>query len=117
MRLEVGGRVVELNELGYLVNPDDWSEEVAEKLAELEGLKLYDECWGLIGYFREFYAENKRLPTMRELVMTLGKQHGEHFHDREKYKEFIYKLFPYCPIGTIARLAGLPMPEPGDGYT
>lgn len=44
-------------------------------------VKLTETHWGLIHYFRDYYSENKTHPTMHQLVMTLGKYHGEHFHD------------------------------------
>jgi tRNA 2-thiouridine synthesizing protein E len=49
---------------------------------------------------------------MRQLVLTLGRQHGPHFHDRKVYERFLYRLFPRDPIRELCKLAGLPKPEP-----
>ena len=94
----VNGRAVETDEQGFLLNPDDWSEEFVEKIAAQDGLTLYDESWGLIGYFREYYQQNSSHPSMRQLVLNLGRQSGEHFHDRKTYEKFVYRLFPRDPI-------------------
>jgi TusE/DsrC/DsvC family sulfur relay protein len=115
MSITVGGRTIETDEEGYLLNPDDWSEEVAELLpfespTKKDG-KLADEHWGLIEYFRLFYKENQAHPTMHELVMTLGKHHGEHFHDHKAYEKFLYQLFPRGPVPELCKLAGLPKPK------
>lgn len=114
MGVEINGRLVETDEQGFLLHPEDWSEEFVEKMAEIDGITLYDESWGLIGYFRDYYAEHHTHPRMRDLVLTLGRQHGSHFHDRKEYQKFLYKLFPQDPVRQICKLAGLPKPEPGD---
>jgi len=114
MSVNVNGRLIETDEQGFLLHPDDWSEAFAEKLAEQDGLRLYDESWGLIGYFHEYYQQYHTHPSMRQLVLDLGRQHGGHFHDRKQYEKFVYKLFPRDPIRELCKLAGLPKPEPGD---
>lgn len=48
---------------------------------------------------------------MRKLVMTLGKHHGQDFHDHETYKAFLYDLFPNGPVPELCKLAGLPKPS------
>jgi TusE/DsrC/DsvC family sulfur relay protein len=114
MGIEVKGKVVETDEEGYLINPDDWSDEIAEEMAyqqaQQDGVKLTETQWGLIHYFRDYYQENKRHPTMHKLVESLGKHHGEHFHDHKAYEKFLYELFPHGPIEELCKLAGLPKP-------
>jgi tRNA 2-thiouridine synthesizing protein E len=112
MSVVLDGRVIETDEQGFLHDLDDWSEAFAEKLAEQDGIRLYDESWGLIGYFHEYYLQNHTHPSMRQLVLTLGRQHGAHFHDRKAYEKFLYRLFPRDPMRELCKLAGLPKPEP-----
>jgi len=112
VNIEINGETIETDEQGYLRNLDDWSEEFAAKMAEIDGIELFDEHWGLILYFRDFYQETLRNPTMRELVLRLGKQNGLHFHDKKAYEKFIYKLFPTDPAHELCKLAGLPKPPP-----
>jgi tRNA 2-thiouridine synthesizing protein E len=112
MNMVVHDRVFETDEQGFLLHVDDWSEEYAEKVAEQDGVRLYDESWGLIGYFHDYYQQYSTHPSMRQLVLTLGRQHGMHFHDRKEYEKFLYRLFPRDPVREICKLAGLPMPEP-----
>lgn len=112
MNVQIGSRYVETDEQGYLLDFDEWSEAFAEQTAANEGLTLYDESWGLIAYFREYYAQCHSHPSMRQLVLSLGRQHGEHFHDRKTYEKFLYRLFPRDPVRELCKLAGLPRPEP-----
>ena len=44
---------------------------------------------------------------MHQLVMTLGKHHGEHFSDRKENEAFLYRLFPKGPVLELCKLAGL----------
>jgi len=114
MSIQGGDRVIETDAEGYLINPDDWSEAVAEAMAAEESAKdrveLTETHLGLIQYFREFYAENQAHPTMHQLVMSLGKYHGAHFRDRKEYEAFLYRLFPKGPVLELCKLAGLPKP-------
>jgi len=114
MSIQVGDKVIETDEEGYLVNPQDWSEEVAEKMASRQSqeddVKLTETHWGLIHYFRDYYDKNKVHPTMHKLVMTLGKHHGQHFHDHKAYQKFLYELYPRGPVPELCKLAGLPKP-------
>ncbi|WJW76381.1 TusE/DsrC/DsvC family sulfur relay protein [Thiohalobacter sp. IOR34] len=111
MSIEVNGLVIETDEQGYLLDPNLWTEEVAKKIAEQEGVELTDTHWGLIRYFRDFYEMKQRHPTMHELVLTQGKHHGESFQDAEAYRDHLWKLFPKGPVIELSKLAGLPKPE------
>jgi TusE/DsrC/DsvC family sulfur relay protein len=115
MGIRVGDKVIETDEEGYLLNPDEWSEDVAEEMALQQARgdngKLTETHWGLVHYFRDYYRENKIHPTMHKLVMTLGKSHGQHFHDHKAYEKFLYQLFPQGPIPVLCKLAGLPKPR------
>ena len=112
MSMIVNGRIIDTDEQGFLLHPDNWSEAFVEKLAEQDDLRLYDESWGLIGYFREYYEQYHSHPSMRQLVLILGRQHGVHFHDRKAYEKILYQLFPRDPMRELCKLAGLPKPEP-----
>ncbi|MFW2371938.1 MAG: TusE/DsrC/DsvC family sulfur relay protein [Gammaproteobacteria bacterium] len=112
--IKVQGKVIETDDEGYLLKRDDWSEQVAEAMATVQAqqdhVKLTETHWGLIQYFRDYYNEYKVHPTMHKLVMTLGKQHGEHFHDEKAYEKFLYDIFPHGPVQELCKLAGLPKP-------
>ncbi len=110
MTLEIGGMVLNTDEEGYLLDPDAWDECVAEAIAKAQGLKLTETHWGLVNYFRTFYEDHMRHPSMHELVKTLGKHHGKSFEEAKKYRDFLYQLFPQGPVPTLCKLAGLPKP-------
>ncbi|HBE93762.1 MAG TPA: hypothetical protein DDW55_15085 [Gammaproteobacteria bacterium] len=55
-------------------------------------------------------SSGTEISGMHKLVMTLGKSHGQHYHDHESYKTFLYELFPRGPVPELCKLAGLPKP-------
>ncbi len=111
MKFKVHDKIIETNEQGFLNNLEDWSEEFATKLAEHDGIELFVDHWELIWYFRDYYNETQTNPTMRQMVLALGKR-GQRFRHRKEYEKHIYSLFPTDPIHEICKLAGLPMPQP-----
>lgn len=112
MEFDIGGRSVPTDEQGFIKNPDDWSEAFAEALAAQDGVRLYVDHWELIWYFRDYYQEMQTSPTMRKLVVTLGKHRGSRFRDQKAYEAHLYGLFPTDPVRELCKLAGLPKPQP-----
>lgn len=114
MSITVNGKTLETDAAGFLVNPNDWSEEVADALVkehEKAGHKpLNETARGLVGFFREHYEEKLTHPSMNDLVNELGKRPGESFSDAEAYKKFLYDMFPHGPVQMLCKLAGLPNP-------
>jgi len=115
MALEVNGKTIETNEEGFLLNPEDWDENVMEALIaqhEAAGHKKVSEtAKGLIEYVREFYQEHQRHPTLHELVLNHARHEHKSFRDAEAYKKFLYEMFPHGPEMMLAKLAGLPEPR------
>ncbi|PCF97646.1 TusE/DsrC/DsvC family sulfur relay protein [Vreelandella nigrificans] len=97
---------IPLDPEGYLVEQADWSEEVANLLAEDEGLALSSQHWEIIKIVRDFYARYEMAPAMRPLVKATKQALGE-----EKGRSvYLMSLFPGSPPKRIARIAGLPKP-------
>ncbi|MGY2462434.1 TusE/DsrC/DsvC family sulfur relay protein [Vreelandella sulfidaeris] len=96
----------ELDPEGYLVNQAEWSETIAQLMAEEEGLTLTQAHWEIIDVVRAFYQRYEMAPAMRPLVKATKNALGE-----EKGRSiYLMQLFPGSPAKRIARLAGLPKP-------
>ena len=112
MNITVNNETIETDEQGFLLNPDDWTEDVGLELVkqhEAAGHKKVTETgWMLIKYFRDFYEDHLRHPTMIDLIREHEKLEGKSFEEEVDYKQNLYKLFPHGPIPMIAKLAGLP---------
>ncbi len=104
--ISVGGKDIEVDEEGYLVNLSDWSKEVAAFLAGQDELELSDAHWEIIDFLREYYDEYQIAPAVRVLTKAVGKKVGK---DKGNSK-YLYELFPYGPGKQACRFAGLPKP-------
>ena len=106
MAIEIGGKSIETDEEGYLVNLSDWTEEVALELAKSENLEMDDSRWEVVNFLREYYDEYQIAPAVRVLTKAIGKKLGK---DKGNSK-YLYELFPYGPGKQACKIAGLPKP-------
>jgi tRNA 2-thiouridine synthesizing protein E len=113
MMVEVNGRNIETDVQGFLQHMEEWSEDFAKRIADRDDIKLYNDHWELIYYFREYYEEHMTNPTMHMLVKELGPKNKSH-HEQKAYEKHIYGLFPRDPVHEVCKLAGLPLPQPDD---
>lgn len=105
--LNVDGRHIELDDDGYLRDLAEWNEEVAQALAEREGLTLETAHWEVIHLLRDFYREFQLSPATRPLIkyvaLKLGAEKGNSLQ--------LNRLFNGTPAKLAAKLAGLPKPS------
>ena len=112
MTIEVGGQTVETDKNGYLVNVDDWNEDVAKAMAETEGVELTDKHWDLINYLRDEYINNGgNQPNTRNIVKAMSAKWNEKLGQKD-----VYQLFPKDPSKQGGRIAGLPESRRKGGY-
>jgi tRNA 2-thiouridine synthesizing protein E len=91
----------EFDENGFLVNPDNWTDEVANLIAMREGLfPLTTQQWQIIYALREHYMKTGGVPALRHIC------HHEHMDDH-----CVTSLF-HQDVKEAWRLAGLP--DPGE---
>ncbi|MCX7893449.1 MAG: TusE/DsrC/DsvC family sulfur relay protein [Burkholderiales bacterium] len=106
MSIEVGGRTLETDEEGYLVNLSDWSEEVANEIAKAENVAMTENHWEVVNFLREYYNEYQIAPAVRVLTKAIGKKLGP----EKGNSKYLYELFPYGPAKQACKIAGLPKP-------
>ncbi|MHB8681735.1 MAG: TusE/DsrC/DsvC family sulfur relay protein [Acidimicrobiales bacterium] len=95
------GADVEVNDEGFFVHPEQWTEEMAPEIAAEVGVgPLGEEHWTVIKFMRSEYAEKGNGPTVR----LLGKASGVPI-------KRLYELFPKGPAKLAARIAGIPKPR------
>lgn len=96
----LGGIEVEVDEDGFIQEPDKWSKGVAEDLAKTENVSsMSEEHWKLVNYLRDYYLKFGIAPPIRMVVKQTGL-------DLKK----IYQLFPGGPAKGACKVAGLPKP-------
>jgi tRNA 2-thiouridine synthesizing protein E len=97
---QVGDTTLEIDEDGFIQEPERWNKDVAEALAKTEGVdELTDEHWKLVNYLREYYLEYGIAPMIRKLCKATGFKLNK-----------VYELFPSGPAKGACKVAGLPKP-------
>ncbi len=93
---------------GYLVDPEDWNEEIARQMAAAEGLELTDEYWAIIHFMRAYWAEHKVIPDVRHVVGFMVDRYG---YDKKMAKKRLFELFPYGYVKQACKIAGMQRPR------
>ncbi len=92
---------VERNAEGFLVDPQQWNEEIAVEIAQEAGIpELTPRHWQVVRYMRETYLASGEAPSIR----TLGKASGVQIKE-------LYGLFPKGPAKLAAKIGGIPKPH------
>lgn len=90
---------------GFLVELDDWSEDLAHSLATQENIKLTDEHINVLNYLRKYYDKNGQGYNARTLLNVMEFEFG-----KWEGKRHLYELFPKGPVSQGCKLAGIPLP-------
>lgn len=98
-QIQINGQTIEVNAEGFLVSPDDWSEEVAQEIASAHGIRLTPRHWEVISFCRNDYQKTGKPPGVRRITKFGG------IPTRE-----MYQLFPKGPGKLAAKLSGLQKP-------
>ena len=97
---QVGDTTLEIDEDGFIQEPERWNQDVAIALAKTEGVEeLTEEHWKLVNYLREYYLEYGIAPMIRKLCKATGFKLNK-----------VYELFPSGPAKGACKVAGLPKP-------
>jgi len=97
---ELGGKQLEIDEDGFIQDPDQWDEAVAAALAKTEGVdQMGENHWKVVNYLRNYYLQFQMAPMIRKLCKESGFKLNE-----------IYELFPSGPAKGACKVAGLPKP-------
>jgi dissimilatory sulfite reductase related protein len=99
-QIELMGTTYDVDEDGFLEDPDIWTEEVGTAFATTEGVDaMTDAHWVVVNYIRDYYQEFGTAPMIRKLCKQTKT-------DLKK----IYELFPSGPAKGACKIAGLPKP-------
>ncbi len=92
---------VELDERGYMLDFEAWTEDIAVRLALDEGIaQLTEDHWALLRFLRRYHGQHGVAPMIRVLCKETGFSLAR-----------IYELFENGPAKGACRVAGLPRPD------
>jgi tRNA 2-thiouridine synthesizing protein E len=92
---------VDVDAEGFLTDPAQWNEGIAEEIAASNGIpELTERHWLVIRFMRDRYLATGAAPTIR----SLGKESGVGVKE-------LYELFPKGPAKLAAKVGGIPKPK------
>ena len=92
---------VALNAEGFMIDPNQWTKEIAEILARQEGIDvLTPEHWRIIDFCRTSGLASGKAPTLRQITVGTGISIKD-----------LFALYPKGPAKKVAKIAGLGKPE------
>jgi tRNA 2-thiouridine synthesizing protein E len=92
---------ISLNDEGFMTDPNEWTQEIAEAIARQEGIEeLTGDHWKIIDFCRETGLDSGSAPTLRQITT------GTNVTTKE-----LFKLFPKGPAKKVAKISGLGKPE------
>lgn len=98
---EIAGRIVQVDEQGFLTDPTEWTREIAKEIARDEGIDTLTEAhWRIIDYCRKEGIASGNAPTLRTITQGAGVPTKE-----------LFSLFPKGPAKKVSRISGLGKPE------
>ena len=97
--LEVEGKKYELDDDGFLTDPQIWDIDIARELARKQNIDMKSDHWMLITAVRHHYDMKGVVPTYHDILSRTGLK-----------KEDMFKLFPSGRLRGAYRLAGVPKP-------
>jgi len=88
-----------VNDEGFLLNPADWTPQIAKVMADRIGLELTERHWQVIEFCRNDFAATGNSPGVRRITKVGGVPTKE-----------MYQLFPKGPGKLAAMISGLAKP-------
>lgn len=97
----IAGKQVQVNDEGFMTNPNEWNKEIAVEIAHEEGIAdLTLVHWQVIDFCRQDGIASGKAPTLRRITTQAGISTKE-----------MFTLFPKGPAKKVAKISGLGKPE------
>ena len=107
MMIHINDKAIATNREGYLLNSQDWDQEIAVAIAKQLSLELTDSHWLIIDFMRTFYQRYQAIPLMRLFIKAIRAELG----DEVANSGYLNQLFPPGFLKTACKIAGLPKPR------
>ena len=92
---------VDVDTEGFMTDPGQWNETIAEAIARGNGVgQLNERHWLVVRFMRDRYLQTGPAPSIR----SLGKESGVPIKE-------LYQLFPKGPAKLAAKIGGIPKPK------
>lgn len=106
LKFITGEGALERDPAGNLMGLNDWSEDIARKLAGEMQIELKPDHWEVIHFLRELYRKHGQVLHARTLLLALEERFA-----RMGGRKYLYQLFPGGAVTQGSKIAGLPAPK------
>ncbi|MCF6272481.1 MAG: TusE/DsrC/DsvC family sulfur relay protein [Rhodobacteraceae bacterium] len=106
--LELPNGPVQIDEAGFITNPEAWSRIFAEHVAADEDIELTPLHWQIIDFMRQSYSDHGVAVDVRHVLKMLQNQRGLNKHD---VKMLLFELFPYGYVKQAVKMSGMKQPR------
>ena len=97
----ISGKLVQVNDEGFMTNPAEWNKDMAVEIAKEEGItELTPAHWKIIDFCRQAAGSTGKAPTLRQITTGSGVSTKD-----------LFALFPKGPAKKVAKISGLGKPE------
>lgn len=97
----MAGREIQIDAEGFMTDPSEWTEDLAEILAKNIGIDtLTDGHWKVLRFLREDFETEGETAGLRRISTEIGVSTKE-----------LFQLFPKKPGKKMAYVSGLPQPK------
>jgi TusE/DsrC/DsvC family sulfur relay protein len=93
---------------GYIVDPEEWSPEIARHMAAEENLELTQDYWGILDFMRTYWVDHRVAPDVRHVIEYLVNEQG---YEKKAAKKRLFDLFPYGYVKQACKIAGMQRPR------
>ena len=95
----------DMDEEGYLIDPNTWTEDIAREFADQEQIQLTENHWDAINFMRQYYADHQIAPDVRHVMKHLAERLGP------ESRNLMFELFPYGYAKQACKIAGMKRPR------
>ncbi len=84
---------------GYLADVSDWTPEIGQEMARVDGVEMTDTKWEQVLAARTIYEDRQTVPPIRKFASAIGVSTEE-----------LYGIWQSGPMKLITKYGGLPKP-------
>lgn len=90
---------------GYLIDPSEWNDQVAQELAQRENIELSDTHWRAVRFMRAYFEEHQVAADVRHVTRHLAEA------GIANPKQSLFDAFPYGYVKQACKIAGMRKPR------
>jgi len=106
--LELPGGSVQVDEHGYLTDPDAWTPDFADYTARVEELALTPAHHEVFNFMRSYLEEHGVAADARFVMGYLRDRHGL---SKKEARARLFELFPYGYVRQACKISGMKQPR------